>query len=483
MTPPVARSCGGSGSGDAMSNRKPPTFDLGTTYGTGGKPATSGVEIESELEWARRLVADHGADLRHVWAWQRWFCWDGRRWDPYAQDEPRRRAKKSARERTLLALDADGEALRRARQAESNRGIEATLRLAASEAQIAIKHEDFDADPFLLNVRNGTVDLRTGELRPHRCEDLITKIAPVDYDPRAAAPVWERFIAEVLPAQEVLDFVQRFCGYALTGDVGEQVLVFFYGKGANGKSTILEVLQDILGDYATQAPPDILIARRNEAHPTELTVLHGRRLACCVETQEGRRLNEVRVKLLTGSDRITARRMGEDFWTFDPTHKLILGANHKPRIQGTDEAIWRRILVVPFEVTIPPELRDPKLRAKLIAEAPGILAWLVRGWLSTQSDGLRPPDAVRAATDAYRAEEDQVEAFLREECVQGAAETVAKSVLYDAYKVWAEAGGERAVTKRALGESLLARGFKSKRDGQARTPTWVGLGVQRKEGP
>ena len=434
------------------------------------------VAIESELEWARRFVAAHGDDLLHVWEWARWFVWDGARWNDARQDEVRRRAKSSARKRTRKALNEGTEAIRLARAAESSRGIEATLKLAASELEVAVPHGCFDSDPMLLNVRNGTVDLRTGDLRPHRRTDHITKLAPVTFDGDAQCPTWTRMLSEILPDPEVRDFLRRYLGYCLTGDISEQVLAFFYGEGANGKSTLLGLLQQLMGDYCCLAPSGLLIAKRHEAHPTELTVLHGRRLAVCSEIEAGNRLAEVQVKQLTGGDPITARRMREDFWTFDPTHKLIIAGNHKPKVRGTDEAIWRRLRLVPFSVIIPEHQRDRRLPERLAAEMPGILSWLVAGCLEWQERGLAAPGAVLAATDSYRAEEDRVGAFLDECCQLGENLMVAKGNLHRAYVEWAKASGEHPMSKKALGTEMKRRQIDEDKDSSGKR-FWLGVAL------
>ncbi len=441
-----------------------------------------GQQIDSELEWARRLVRKHGKTLRHVWAWSLWFVWNGKQWDSSAQDEVRRIVKTSAREHTIAALDLnDIDALRRARKAESARGLESTLRLAASEPLVATSQEEFDCDDYAFNVLNGTIDLRTGLLRGHQSRDLITKLVEVEFDPGATCPVWDNFLQDILPSAAVREFLQRYLGYCLTGDVGEQVLAFFYGSGANGKSTFLATMQHLFGCYSCQAPDSLLLARKHAAHPTEITVLDGRRLAVCSEIEHGWRLHEPRVKQLTGGDRITARRMREDFWEFDPTHKIIIAANHKPRIRGTDEAIWRRILLVPFEITIPRDKRDPKLLERLQRESSGILAWLVGGCLAWQEQGLAPPEAVLAASARYRNEEDIVAKFLGERCSIVEGHSIAKRELYLQYELWANESGEATLSKRGFGARLIEQGFGDRRLGKENVWCWNGIRLKESE--
>jgi putative DNA primase/helicase len=352
--------------------------------------------------------------------------------------------------------------------------LRAMISLAQSEPGVPILPEEMDTSKDLLNVLNGTIDLRTGELREHRREDLITKLAPVEYRPDAKAPTWARTLERVLPAPEVRAFFKRLCGYALTGSVSEQVLPVLYGTGANGKSTVLNALLAVLGDYGMQAAPDLLVAKKG-SHPTELADLFGMRFVASIEVEDGSRLAESLVKQLTGGDRVKARRMRQDFWEFEPTHKVLMACNHKPQVRGTDNAIWRRIRLVPFTETIPHAEQDGNLPNKLRAEAAGILAWAVEGCLEWRREGLQAPEEVRQATGAYRAEMDVLGAFLHECCELGAGHNEAAKDLYAAYSRWCEEGGERPETKRKFGSRLTERGgFERYRGGSDGGHRWRG---------
>ena len=261
--------------------------------------------------------------------------------------------------------------------------------------------------------------------------------------------------------QALVDFLQRAIGYGLTGDVSEQVFFIFWGVGANGKSTFIMIVRDMLGDYAMKATSELLMAKRGDAHPTERADLQAKRFVAAVETEEGRRLAEGFVKEATGGDPIRARRMREDFWEFVPTHKLFLATNHKPVVRGTDHAMWRRPKLVPFSVVIPDEEQDKRLAEKLRAELPGILAWSVRGCLDWRVNGLGVPDEVKNATDGYRQEMDVLRDFLDERCVLNPGTKAPVGELYQSYKDWAEKSGEHPLTKRAFGERLRERGLKS----------------------
>jgi putative DNA primase/helicase len=307
-------------------------------------------------------------------------------------------------------------------------------------------------------VKNGVLDLRTGELREARREDLLTKQCAVEFDASARCPEWEKFLARILPDPAVRGFVQRALGYALTGDTREQCFFLLHGTGANGKSTLLNAVKALLGDYAQQSPACAFMAQRQPnggAATPEIARLRGARFVSSIETEDGQRLAEELVKTLTGQDTVTARHLYSEHFEFQPAFKLWLAANHRPTIRGDDYAIWRRIRLVPFAVQIPEHERDKELPETLLAEAAGILAWLVRGCLSWQRDGLGEPEAVRTATQEYRDEQDIIAEFLDDACVlePQASETAGR--LYGAYRQWAESAGHRGVmTKTKFGRRL-----------------------------
>ena len=355
--------------------------------------------------------------------------------------------------------------------------IRAIVELATTEPGIPITMAELDADPWALNVDNGTVDLRTGELRPHDPAEMHSKIVPYAYVPEAEAPTWMRFLEEVFDADSsLIEFVQRFAGYSLTGDVREQLLLFGHGSGANGKSTMFTMLRQLAGDYGLQLDPTVLTAAAHEQHPTGLTDLAAR-LVTTTETEAGKRLAEALVKQLTGGDPIRARRMRGNYYEFWPSHHIWLAGNHLPPIRGTDLGIWRRICLVPFDVTFEGERQDPELPAKLEAEAEGVLAWAVRGCLAWQQDGLVIPERVRAATARYRTSQDHVGRFLAECCVVEADAYVSAKALREVYEAWCSEQGERPWTAKALGAELSDRGFDTAGMGHTRLRSWLGLGL------
>ena len=458
--------------------------------GHGGEPATRGI-LCTDLGNARRLVARHGRDLRYC-ASMGWFVWDGRRWARDETGAAMRRAKDTVEAIWDDVSSAQSQEERDrlvswALRSQAAARLTSLLAVASTEAALAVVATDFDADPWMLNVRTGTIDLRTGELRPHRRENLITKLAPVEYDPAAECPRFDRFLGQIFQENaDLIDFVQRACGYALTADVSHQVLFFLHGEGANGKSTLVDVLLHVLGEYASPAAPDLLLSRRGERHPTEIADLFGKRMVSCVEAGQGRGFNEAVVKWITGGDRLKARLMRMDFFEFAPTHKVFLCANHKPRVAETAHAFWRRIRLIPFDVVFKdrppgatgepgPGEKDPRLPEKLRAEAPGILRWMVEGCIRMQQVGLEPPEDVRRATDAYRQGEDIVGTFLEERCVVEADARCGKTELYKAYTAWAADAGERAIRMRDFRAYLLEHGFE---EGRAKSRRfWSGIAL------
>lgn len=348
---------------------------------------------------------------------------------------------------------------------------------------LKVEAADLDADPWLLNCANGTLDLRTGALREHRSSDLITKVVPVAYDSAATAPRFQAFMAEIFSGDMALvEFLARWFGYAATGSTREQKLIFHWGKGSNGKTTLIEVIEAVLGDYATTAPPGLLTAKNgDERHPAEIADLHGRRLVTASESEEGSKLREAFIKLTTGGDKLKGRRLYGQLFQFTPTHKLQLLTNHKPEIRGSDFGIWRRILLVPYLLRFgspdqlakgdADRLSDPTLKEALMGELPGVLSWLVDGARRWYADGaLRPPAVVLAAGAEYRTEQDRVGEFVRDCCRLDIAAWVAVSVLYRGYQVWCVDSGIHPLSRRRFMNEVerAVPGFQSQKRGGIR---------------
>jgi putative DNA primase/helicase len=380
--------------------------------------------------------------------------------------------------------------------------LKAMVECAQSEEGIPVQPDAFDADAWLLNVTNGTVDLRTGTLRPHQQADLITKCLTMPYDEHATCVTWDAFLWRIMGgsqgedspdmgagelenrhaaderAKRLSEFIARAVGYVLTGDTREQALLVLHGSGSNGKSTFLELLQALLGDYAQSTPSATLLAKdphRHEGIPNDIARLRGARLVTAIEIGKGKRLNEELIKRLTGGDLMTARFLHAEFFDFTPEFKLFIACNDLPQIRGTDHAIWRRIKRIPFTVTIPDEEQDKDLPAKLRAELPGILRWAVEGCADWQRQGLGIPEEVKAATDSYQRDMDTLMNFIEECCVRSESSSVQvqSTRLYRAYKDWC---GDEPLSQSAFGKALEERGFLRER-GTGNHYYWRGLGL------
>ena len=417
----------------------------------------------TDLGNAERLVARHGDDLLFTGT-HGWLVWDGMRWAPDETGEVMRFAKETVRSiyfeaGDLAAPDDRSAVAEHAIESEGLARLRAMVTLAETEKRVAITAAALDRDPWLLNVQNGTIDLRSGELRPHQRDDRITKLARVVYDPAASCPRFETFLEQVQPDPERRAYLQRLAGYACTGLIREHVLPVLHGEGRNGKGVFTNTLQHVLGDYALTVPSELLMAKKNDEHPTGRSDLLGCRLAVASETEQNRALATSLVKLLTGGDPIAARRMHKDFFRFLPTHKLLLATNHRPVIKETKDAIWDRVHLIPWEVRIPPEQQDLELGDKLKVEAPGILRWMIEGCLEWQRTGLAPPPSVVAATKKYRTDMDSLGDFLEECCVLEPKAHVSRATLRAAYERWAEDLGHRhTLDPRSFGDALRERG-------------------------
>lgn len=339
----------------------------------------------------------------------------------------------------------------------------AMIEMAKSEPGITVSLNDFDADPMFFGVQNGVLDLRTGRRLNVAPDVLVSKRANVAFDPTAECQRWKRFLEEVQPDAGVRAFLQRFAGYCLTGMVDEQVFAFLYGLGRNGKSVFVELLAWLLSDYAHKVPTEMLMQhQRNPQGPSpDVVALKGRRFVYATETEDGARLAAARIKELTGGDTLSGRvPYGRDFVTFRPTHKLVIVGNHKPEIGDNSFGMWRRVLLTPFENTIPENQCDPQLLDKLKAEGPGILNWALAGLRRWEKVGLQVPTAISAATAAYREENDIIGEWLRDNCVIGAGQSARKDVLYVDYEAWAKANGFHPMTQKRLTRKLGERGYR-----------------------
>lgn len=425
----------------------------------------------TDLGNAERLAAQFGDDIRYCRALNRWLVWDGKRWVPDETGNIHRIAKKVVRSIYDEAREEEDDRRRRdigthATKSESAPRIKSMISLAKDEEGISVPKEDFDSNLWLLNCLNGTIDLRSGELLPHRRGDLITRLVPVEYDPNAKCPVWDDFLHKIMDGnQNVISFLQRAIGYSLTGDTSEQCLFFLWGTGANGKSTFLQAIKMMLNDYALQTPTETLLVKRQGAIPNDVARLAGARFITATEAEANQKLAEGLIKQMTGIDTICARFLNKEYFDFNPTHKIFLATNHKPVIQGTDHAIWRRIRLVNFNVTIPEAEMDKHLLPKLEEELPGILAWAVRGCLEWKKNGLGEPEEVKAATNSYREEMDVLSQFMKDCCrIDAIGKTTSKD-LWDTYVRWCEDNNEEQITRNLFSRKLKDKGLEQVRTG------------------
>jgi P4 family phage/plasmid primase-like protien len=431
---------------------------------------------------AERLVARFGDDMRYSRDLGTWLVWTGTHWELDRVCVAERLAKRTARAiwdeiRQAETVEDKKAIAGHAARSESSRAVAAMLKLAETEEGIPVRQEQLDTDRWLLAVQNGTLDLRTGDLREHRRGDYITKLVPITYDPRATAPRFERFLDEIMKGRRgLVEYLQRVVGYCLTGVTTERALLIFWGNGANGKSTLLELIADMLGAYATKTPISTLMAKSGDSIPNDIARLRGARFVYASEGEEGKRLAEAQIKEMTGGEKLTARFMRAEFFTFDPQFKLLMGTNHKPDIRGTDQGIWDRVKLIPFEARFDGADANPQLREKLRAELPGILAWAVQGCLAWQRSGLQAPAEVTDAVWTYRAESDSVGRFLGETCVLDAAARVTVAALAGAYEAWCREGGEAVLGPKQFADRLLERGLTRSR-GARGVRRWQGVGL------
>jgi putative DNA primase/helicase len=447
---------------------------------------------QTDLGNARRLVSLFGSKIRYCFDWGQWLIWNDIRWQSDRTGEIERLAKKAALRiydelSKIKSDDARKKLESWANKSESKRAIKDMIDLARSEPGIPITSDELDANPFQLNCLNGTVDLRTGELHPHRREDLITKLAPVEYDQEAYDHTWEKVLRESTDGNiELQELMQRAFGYSTTGDTSEEVLFLIHGPAATSESTIIEAIKATLGDYAMTADFESFIKRRDVGGPrNDIARLAGSRLVVSIEVDEGKQLAEGLVKMITGSDTITARKLYQESFEFKPTFKLVLVANHAPKVDPDDDAMWRRICVIPMDCQVPKELRDPKVKAHLTdptKAGPAILQWLLKGCLDWQRERLKIPAVVQQATDEYRSSQDSFGDFISDCCILEPDAWVSSEALRAAHKTWSREHegwpNGHSHTDQAFAKKLRRFGAVAKK-GTGGVRRWRGIGLDR----
>jgi putative DNA primase/helicase len=444
--------------------------------GAKGRFRVAGQSLVNDMANAARFVEQHGHEARYRYDRKNWYAFDGTRWKLGGMERVDNWAKDTAASIYLEASEAartqHPDALKLLKRAvASGNSYSLNGMIATARSLIVQEPTEFDNEPWLLNTESGTLDLRSGELRAHDPGDYITQITACDYDVEATCPLWLAFLDRIFDHDnEMIEYIQRLFGYILTGVVNEDILPILFGDGRNGKSKLTGALLGMMGDYAVKLPITVLIKTKGDQHPAGKAMLFRKRFALAGEPEERHSLKEGEVKDLTGGDTLEARFMHENFFTFEPTHKIVLQTNHKPEIDDTSDGIWERVKLIPFDVTIPAAERDLELGDKLKLEYIGILAWAVRGCMEWQSGGLRQPDKVTLRTADYRGESDELQSFIDEKCVIKTGAKCARNVLYMAYQQWA---GNNAMPPRAFVARMKRRNQFGETKDVARM--WVGI--------
>jgi putative DNA primase/helicase len=436
---------------------------------------------------AERLVHSHFENIRYGGTANKWLVWNGQRWETDDRLEIEKLGKDTVRKIYIEAGNCGDDEIRKniakwAKGSESNQRIQAMITLARSEPGVYVKAE---ANPNLFNMQNGTMNLLTGKLQPHNRTDYLTNISPIAYDKTAECPRWMQFLDEIFIGNEkLIQFVKYALGYSLTTSVKEECFFLCYGEGRNGKSKMLDTVEYIMGDYGSHVEPSTFeenLFESGSGAREDIARLKGTRFISTIETADGHKLAEDLIKKMTGDRLITARELYQSSVTFQQTYKIWFGTNHTPKIKGTDNAIWSRVRLIPFERVFTPEEQDRNLLDKLFAEAPGIFNWMLEGCLLWQGCGLLPvtPDKVVEATTDYRLDMNTLQAFISDCCVLGVEKSISVKELYDLYKNWCSDSGEKAESKNLFGKRLGAskNNLKNVCVGRQNVRKWIGIGI------
>lgn len=409
-----------------------------------GLPVTDKQRAERFHEWL-------DGDFRYLYSWKTWAYWDGTGWKIDPSGTMGVSIKHKAFEfsevmmeeaRTIPPGTQQTQAIAIAQKLQSMDVVNTMVAALMTLDGVTARPDDFDTDPFLLSVQNGVIDLKTGLFREKTKEDMMLKTAGVAYTADAKCPMWEEFLGQVQPDTSVVDYLQRVAGYSLTGDTREQIMFFMHGMGQNGKNTYVDTLSRLWGEYAWTTSATLFLETKGDDNKMNmLSVLPERRLVVGEEMPDGAHLAESRIKDMTGNQTIQARKLFCEPFNFSPTHKLLFFGNHKPVVKGNDKGIWRRLHLIPFDVTIPDDKRDRNILNRLWTEAPGILNWALAGCAKWQADGLGTPQIVRAATEEYREEEDTMQHFFDEHCKFGPECEIRRDGLALAYLEWLKSIG------------------------------------------
>ncbi|HFJ9284827.1 TPA: phage/plasmid primase, P4 family [Bacillus toyonensis] len=426
----------------------------------------------TELGNAERIAYYHGENVRYCNELE-WLIWNGKHWH-----EDSKRQIEAITAKTLRALYAEAKAEEDKYQSKmlhdwAKKCERRTIRINSIldvRPMVSVKKKELDSHSFLFNCDNGVIDLKTGELLPHDRDLLLTKMSPIKYDKDAQCPNWKAFLESIFKTHtgeadhELINYLQKAIGYSLTGVTKEQVMFFLFGNGRNGKSTFINIIQDLLGDYGRQTNSDTFLKKRNDSGiNNDVARLDGARFVSAVESEEGQQLSEALVKQITGGEKMSARFLRQEYFEFTPEFKVFFTTNHKPIVKGSDEGIWRRIMLIPFTVTIPKDKIDYDLPDKLAKEMPGVLRWAVEGCMKWKTEGLRTPEAVKAATAEYREDMDILAPFIDENCTINSSVRIEAKSLYENYTKWCYQNNELELKNRAFYRQLEVRGFKKEK--------------------
>lgn len=426
----------------------------------------------TELGNAERIAYYHGENVRYCNELE-WLIWNGKHWH-----EDSKRQIEAITAKTLRAIYGEAKATEDKYQSKllhdwAKRCERRSIRINSIldvRPMVSVKKKELDAHNFLFNCDNGVIDLKTGELLPHDRDLLLTKLSPIKYDKNADCPNWKAFMESIFKTHtgeadhELINYLQKAIGYSLTGVTKEQVMFFLFGNGRNGKSTFINIIQDLLGDYGRQTNSDTFLKKRNDSGiNNDVARLDGARFVSAVESEEGQQLSEALVKQITGGEKMSARFLRQEYFEFTPEFKVFFTTNHKPIVKGSDEGIWRRIMLIPFTVTISKDKIDYDLPDKLAKEMPGVLRWAVEGCMKWQTEGLRAPEAVKAATAEYREDMDILAPFIEENCTVNSSVRIEAKSLYENYTKWCYQNNELELKNRAFYRQLEIRGFKKEK--------------------
>lgn len=444
----------------------------------------SGKEQFTDLTNGELFVHQFLEKIRYCMAWKKWLIWDGNTWRPDDCGEIFALSKDFLRGMyyrvgRITNHERAVELAKHLIRSESLRRRQALIESASLERTVRILPSEVDSDTFLLNVKNGTIDLRTGILHTPMREKFITKCTATRYDRTAQCDEWNNFLLRIMDGNaRLIYFLQKAAGWALTGDMSEQVMFILYGSGANGKSTFLNTIMEILGEYAMSSPTETFMKKHGDGISNDIARLRGTRFVTTAEAEEGKRMSEPLIKQVTGQDTMTARFLYGEYFDFMPAFKIFMATNHKPMIKGSDYGIWRRIKLIPFTVTIPYAERDPNLMDKLRKEREGILNWMIEGCLLWQKERLGEPEEIKNATEEYQEEMDLIGSFINECCIleKSGELKITSSDLYRAYMGWCEKNSERPYTQRIFALHLQNMGVGKERTNKARY--WTGIGVR-----